>query len=215
MVHRLNRKNRLQVCQHWAETLVTVIMRHPVSHLGTWLVQFSFVIIILELWWMELSDGTASWCDFINLPFNGRPGPATFLLVWSLLFWLQGVIKKTVSDDLVENIWTESHMDKIIPSLLFNMDKGWVVTCSSEGLSICGNSLWCMKPGGQILTYSRQSCVRGVSPLTFQKPDSHFSQRWNSYALMNNGSVCVEVGWFGAWNSVCKCLRLWSPGCLP
>ncbi|XP_043193867.1 protein EFR3 homolog cmp44E-like isoform X3 [Amphibalanus amphitrite] len=36
---------------------------------------------------------------------------------------LQGVIKKTVSDDLVENIWTESHMDKIIPSLLFNMDK--------------------------------------------------------------------------------------------
>ncbi|KAF0297690.1 Protein EFR3 cmp44E [Amphibalanus amphitrite] len=34
-----------------------------------------------------------------------------------------GVIKKTVSDDLVENIWTESHMDKIIPSLLFNMDK--------------------------------------------------------------------------------------------
>ncbi|BET02598.1 EFR3 homolog [Nesidiocoris tenuis] len=34
---------------------------------------------------------------------------------------LQGVIRKTVSDDLVENIWEPVHMDKIIPSLLFNM----------------------------------------------------------------------------------------------
>ncbi|KAK7576402.1 hypothetical protein V9T40_012688 [Parthenolecanium corni] len=34
---------------------------------------------------------------------------------------LQGVICKTVSDDLVENIWEPVHMDKIIPSLLYNM----------------------------------------------------------------------------------------------
>uniref|UniRef100_A0A023F3F2 Putative transmembrane protein cmp44e n=2 Tax=Triatoma infestans TaxID=30076 RepID=A0A023F3F2_TRIIF len=34
---------------------------------------------------------------------------------------LQGVIRKTVSDDLVENIWEPIHMDKILPSLLFNM----------------------------------------------------------------------------------------------
>lgn len=34
---------------------------------------------------------------------------------------LQGVIRKTVSDDLVENIWEAQHMDKIVPSLLFNM----------------------------------------------------------------------------------------------
>lgn len=34
---------------------------------------------------------------------------------------LQGVIRKTVSDDLVENIWEPVHMDKIIPSLLYNM----------------------------------------------------------------------------------------------
>ncbi|KAK9504764.1 hypothetical protein O3M35_008953 [Rhynocoris fuscipes] len=34
---------------------------------------------------------------------------------------LQGVIRKTVSDDLVENIWEPVHMDKILPSLLFNM----------------------------------------------------------------------------------------------
>lgn len=34
---------------------------------------------------------------------------------------LQGVIRKTVSDDLVENIWEKQHMEKIVPSLLFNM----------------------------------------------------------------------------------------------
>lgn len=34
---------------------------------------------------------------------------------------LQGVIRKTVSDDLVENIWDKQHMEKIVPSLLFNM----------------------------------------------------------------------------------------------
>ncbi|XP_017027908.1 protein EFR3 homolog cmp44E isoform X1 [Drosophila kikkawai] len=37
---------------------------------------------------------------------------------------LQGVIRKTVSDDLVENIWEAQHMEKIVPSLLFNMQSG-------------------------------------------------------------------------------------------
>ncbi|XP_065171331.1 protein EFR3 homolog cmp44E isoform X2 [Atheta coriaria] len=34
---------------------------------------------------------------------------------------LQAVVRKTVSDDLVENIWESVHMDKIVPSLLYNM----------------------------------------------------------------------------------------------
>lgn len=34
---------------------------------------------------------------------------------------LHGVIRKTVTDDLQCNIWKAQHMDKIIPSLLFNM----------------------------------------------------------------------------------------------
>lgn len=34
---------------------------------------------------------------------------------------LKGVIRKTVSDDLQANIWDETHMDKIVPSLLYNM----------------------------------------------------------------------------------------------
>lgn len=34
---------------------------------------------------------------------------------------LKGVVRKTVSDDLQANIWDETHMDKIVPSLLYNM----------------------------------------------------------------------------------------------
>ena len=34
---------------------------------------------------------------------------------------LQGVVRKTVSDDLQVNIWEKTHMDKIVPSLLYNM----------------------------------------------------------------------------------------------
>lgn len=36
---------------------------------------------------------------------------------------LQAVVRKTVSDELVENIWEPVHMDKIVPSLLFNMQE--------------------------------------------------------------------------------------------
>ncbi|CAH1255131.1 EFR3A [Branchiostoma lanceolatum] len=34
---------------------------------------------------------------------------------------LQGVVKKTSSDELQVNIWDKVHMDKIVPSLLYNM----------------------------------------------------------------------------------------------
>ncbi|RWS17619.1 protein EFR3 B-like protein, partial [Dinothrombium tinctorium] len=34
---------------------------------------------------------------------------------------LKGVIRKTVSDDLQVDIWDETHMEKIVPSLLYNM----------------------------------------------------------------------------------------------
>ncbi|ELT96778.1 hypothetical protein CAPTEDRAFT_225122 [Capitella teleta] len=35
---------------------------------------------------------------------------------------LQGVVRKTVLDDLQVNIWDKTHMDKIVPSLLFNLE---------------------------------------------------------------------------------------------
>ncbi|XP_070195373.1 protein EFR3 homolog B-like [Littorina saxatilis] len=34
---------------------------------------------------------------------------------------IQGVVRKTISDELQVNIWEQVHMDKIVPSLLFNM----------------------------------------------------------------------------------------------
>ncbi|XP_037085825.1 LOW QUALITY PROTEIN: protein EFR3 homolog cmp44E-like [Pollicipes pollicipes] len=61
---------------------------------------------------------------FASMCHSAHSSPATRLeLRMAGLEGLQGVIKKTVSDDLVENIWTEAHMEKIIPSLLFNMDQ--------------------------------------------------------------------------------------------
>merc|ERR1719391_698486 len=35
-----------------------------------------------------------------------------------------GVVKKIVNDELAENIWNQHHMDKIIPSLLYNIQIG-------------------------------------------------------------------------------------------
>ncbi|XP_030631940.1 protein EFR3 homolog B [Chanos chanos] len=36
---------------------------------------------------------------------------------------LQGVVRKTVNDELQANIWDPQHMDKIVPSLLFNLQQ--------------------------------------------------------------------------------------------
>ena len=36
---------------------------------------------------------------------------------------LQAVIRKTISDNLVEDIWDPGYMNKIVPSLLFNMQQ--------------------------------------------------------------------------------------------
>ncbi len=38
------------------------------------------------------------------------------------LHGLNGVIRKTVNEELAENIWDQKHMDKIVPSLLYNID---------------------------------------------------------------------------------------------
>ena len=39
---------------------------------------------------------------------------------------LQGVVRKTVNDDLQANIWDDMHMTRIVPALLFNIE------CNSE-----------------------------------------------------------------------------------
>ncbi|GFN81470.1 protein efr3 homolog b [Plakobranchus ocellatus] len=45
---------------------------------------------------------------------------------------LQGVVRKTISDDLQVNIWEAIHMDKIVPSLLYNMQEDSYLEESSE-----------------------------------------------------------------------------------
>uniref|UniRef100_A0A8C7CQJ3 EFR3 homolog B n=1 Tax=Oncorhynchus kisutch TaxID=8019 RepID=A0A8C7CQJ3_ONCKI len=49
---------------------------------------------------------------------------------------LQGVVRKTVRDELQANIWERQHMDKIVPSLLFNLqdptDRSPVTQVSKE-----------------------------------------------------------------------------------
>ena len=48
---------------------------------------------------------------------------------------LQGVVRKTVSDELQVNIWEAIHMDKIVPSLLYNMqDSRYAFLWSRDGL---------------------------------------------------------------------------------
>uniref|UniRef100_A0A3B1JBN5 EFR3 homolog B n=1 Tax=Astyanax mexicanus TaxID=7994 RepID=A0A3B1JBN5_ASTMX len=70
---------------------------------------------------------------------------------------LQGVVRKTVNDELQANIWDPQHMDKIVPSLLFNLqcaegDKDGTVDlterCLREllGRAVYGNIKNAVKP---------------------------------------------------------------------
>ncbi len=43
------------------------------------------------------------------------------LYTYNIITGIGGVVKKTVNDDLNENIWNHKHMDNIIPSLLYNI----------------------------------------------------------------------------------------------
>lgn len=54
---------------------------------------------------------------------------------------LQGVVRKTVNDELQANIWDPQHMDKIVPSLLFNLQSGerserWVYVVKNEWMNV-------------------------------------------------------------------------------
>lgn len=48
--------------------------------------------------------------------------PPLYRIRMSGIKGLQGVVRKTVNDEIVvANIWDPQHMDKIVPSLLFNL----------------------------------------------------------------------------------------------
>lgn len=48
---------------------------------------------------------------------------------------LRGVVRKTVGDELQANIWEKQHMEKIVPSLLFNMHDGMEMDSKFNQLS--------------------------------------------------------------------------------
>ncbi|XP_060082067.1 protein EFR3 homolog B-like [Ylistrum balloti] len=59
---------------------------------------------------------------FSSMCHSGTPNEETRTRIQSAgLRGLQGVVRKTASDDLQVNIWEDVHMDKIVPSLLYNM----------------------------------------------------------------------------------------------
>ena len=46
------------------------------------------------------------------------------------LHGLQGIVNKTIADDLQCNIWKPEHMNKIMPSLMVNLEHGtWSDEC--------------------------------------------------------------------------------------
>lgn len=89
---------------------------------------------------------------------------------------LQGVIRKTVSDDLVENIWDKTHMEKIVPSLLFNMQNMVSYWFSSTSQSM-------------ELNFS-QFYLFG---LVFNPCNSNFHQRWfNDFIATSFSGICTS-----------------------
>uniref|UniRef100_A0A0K2TRT0 Protein EFR3 homolog cmp44Elike [Nasonia vitripennis] n=1 Tax=Lepeophtheirus salmonis TaxID=72036 RepID=A0A0K2TRT0_LEPSM len=72
-------------------------------------------------------DRFSQMCHAENVEFQER-------LRTSGLLGLNGVIRKTVNEDLAENIWDPKHMDKIIPSLLYNIHTNKEEDSSSAAL---------------------------------------------------------------------------------
>lgn len=65
---------------------------------------------------------------FSSLCHNNNPDMETRnMLRRAGLNGLKGVIRKTVGDDLQADIWDEVHMEKIVPSLLYNMQDRQVI----------------------------------------------------------------------------------------
>ncbi|KAM9721754.1 protein EFR3 homolog B isoform 4-T4 [Dama dama] len=100
---------------------------------------------------------------------------------------LQGVVRKTVNDELQANIWDPQHMDKIVPSLLFNLQH--VEEAESH---LDNHSLWepkvfairCFK----IIMYSIQP---QHSHLVIQQLLSHLDANSRSAATVRAGIVEV------------------------
>jgi AGAP012183-PA len=93
---------------------------------------------------------------------------------------LRAVIRKTVSDDLQADIWDENHMDKIVPSLLYNMQDQDILadlkspTSSSKSPSLLAEE--CLK---ELVGRASFGNIRSVIKPVLKHLDNH--QLWDTY----------------------------------
>uniref|UniRef100_A0A8B9LGI8 EFR3 homolog Bb (S. cerevisiae) n=1 Tax=Astyanax mexicanus TaxID=7994 RepID=A0A8B9LGI8_ASTMX len=71
-----------------------------------------------------LVDHQTSICSKCNFNAGNFLSTESFWIRMAGIKGLQGVVRKTVNDELQANIWDPQHMDKIVPSLLFNLQPG-------------------------------------------------------------------------------------------
>lgn len=126
----------LQVLATSSVSVVLFTGGHPVNCLIYWRTLYLlFIFFCLSLFtqfvkFANIEEDTPSYhrsydffvCKFSSLCHSNNSDLKKRKLLRSAgLNGIKGLIRKTVSDDLQVDIWSELHMEKIIPSLLFNM----------------------------------------------------------------------------------------------
>lgn len=106
---------------------------------------------------------------------------------------LQGVIRKTVSDDLVENIWDKQHMEKIVPSLLFNMQHGPFATVEDSNNMTSTPSSLAESVLRELVSRASFSHIRAVLKPLLTHLDSHDLWVPNKFAIHTFRVVMISI----------------------
>lgn len=105
---------------------------------------------------------------------------------------LQGVIRKTVSDDLVENIWDKQHMEKIVPSLLFNMQNGPLTTVEDSSAASTPSAL-AESVVRELVSRASFSHIRAVLKPLLTHLDNHDLWVPNKFAIHTFRIVMISI----------------------
>lgn len=106
---------------------------------------------------------------------------------------LQGVIRKTVSDDLVENIWEKQHMEKIVPSLLFNMQSGPLMTIEEDTNPASTPSALAESVLRELVSRASFSHIRAVLKPLLTHLDRHDLWVPNKFAIHTFRIVMISI----------------------